>query len=211
LLDVDEEEMFHAGSELSARDIKLILTGAQMVVFEDESFVIREGHQNNSLFIVKSGSVAVVKGGAKVAEMGPGSIFGEMSVLAHLRPNVSIQAIKNVELYVVELSLIFELFRGKYVIVVVVSINLFSFFFFLLKKKRTAPVCRCDFGKELPANWRRESLVSMHQLTLPQLLPNQIRKRPRRRLLPSSKKTFSCFVLFLTQTTTTTKETTVSR
>lgn len=43
--------------------------------------VVREGEAGDSMFVVAAGTLEVLQGGARIGAMGPGTVFGEMSML----------------------------------------------------------------------------------------------------------------------------------
>ncbi|MDX6519720.1 MAG: family transcriptional regulator, cyclic receptor protein [Gaiellales bacterium] len=43
--------------------------------------LLREGASGGSLFVILSGSVAITRGGRRIAELGEGELLGEMAVL----------------------------------------------------------------------------------------------------------------------------------
>ena len=51
------------------------------IVVSPEQVVIEEGEWGTSLYVVVSGAVHVRVGGKKVAELGPGQVFGELAAL----------------------------------------------------------------------------------------------------------------------------------
>lgn len=73
-------------TELTERDWKLILSGANLVKFMKDEIVIEQGSLNCHLYRIKEGGVRVEKSYdgqvTTLAKLGPGSMFGEMSVLS---------------------------------------------------------------------------------------------------------------------------------
>jgi CRP/FNR family transcriptional regulator, cyclic AMP receptor protein len=43
--------------------------------------LIREGASPGSLFVLRSGRVAITRGGKRLAELGPGDVLGEMAMM----------------------------------------------------------------------------------------------------------------------------------
>lgn len=73
-------DMFESLEDDALSDLTLLLELATIPI---DKVVIKKGDVGNNLFIVLSGTVSVVaEDGAKIAEMGPGEIFGEMSLLS---------------------------------------------------------------------------------------------------------------------------------
>ncbi len=61
--------------------LALITRIAAPVVFEPGRVIVKAGATSTSLFVVVSGRVAVRRGEAVLAEIGPGGVFGEMALL----------------------------------------------------------------------------------------------------------------------------------
>ncbi len=101
---VEEEGTTWNQVELTPRDLKVIQTGAQYVVFKKNQVIIPENSVNYNLYQIKSGKVRVEKminGNPKVLSvMEPPQLFGEMSILNSSTTNVSIVGDSDViELY----------------------------------------------------------------------------------------------------------------
>ena len=71
--------------------------------------VLREGEAGDACYLVAAGRVRVTKAGVEVAELGPGSFFGEFAVLSDQRRHASVQTIEPVELLEIRRELIDEL------------------------------------------------------------------------------------------------------
>lgn len=85
--------------------------------FKEDEFIFREGESGNEVYIILSGKVGVYLDSfsdypIKISEMGPGELFGEMSVLEDQPRSASIVAAK--ETIVLEINKAnFELFISK--------------------------------------------------------------------------------------------------
>ncbi len=71
-----------------------------MVEFQENEIVIKEGEEGKALYIVKTGELMVFKKLAKgkavkLTVLGPGDIFGEISILTGGKTTASVKAIKN--------------------------------------------------------------------------------------------------------------------
>ena len=71
--------------------------------------VLREGEAGDACYLIAAGKVRVTKAGVQVAELGPGSFFGEFAVLSDQRRHASVQAIEPLELLEIRRELIDEL------------------------------------------------------------------------------------------------------
>jgi CRP/FNR family transcriptional regulator len=65
---------------------------ARPVTFPDGFEVVTEGDDGLGFFVVRSGEVEVVRGGMRLATLGPDSWFGEMALLDNLPRSASVRA-----------------------------------------------------------------------------------------------------------------------
>lgn len=113
-----DEDVSPTQVDLSPRDWTLIRTGHTVVSFAEGQVIIKEGTKNENLYQVYRGRVRVEKlidGKPKIlGYMEADQMFGEMSILGSQKTNVSIVAgSQPVELYVVALSLLYNLFKSS--------------------------------------------------------------------------------------------------
>lgn len=66
---------------LDRKELELLAKLAKEQRYEPGATIVRSGASGHGLYIIKEGNVAVVRDGQKVASMGPGQFFGEISVL----------------------------------------------------------------------------------------------------------------------------------
>lgn len=77
--------------------------GVQPELFEDGQVVVRQGDVGRAMFIVRSGTVKVVRElpdgeSEHLADLGPGDHFGEIAVLRDVRRTATVRAVGSVEL-----------------------------------------------------------------------------------------------------------------
>lgn len=70
-------------AELTMPELVRVSNACRSVELEAGAVVIQEGETSETLFLLVEGSVEVARNGAKLAELGPGSHFGEMALLSH--------------------------------------------------------------------------------------------------------------------------------
>jgi signal transduction histidine kinase len=79
-----------------------LVRGATQSTFEPGSCLLSEGEQGNSLFVVLSGEIEVVRdsgnGEAQLARMGPGSFVGEMALIDDSPRNATVRALERSEI-----------------------------------------------------------------------------------------------------------------
>ena len=68
-------------SELSRRELGRLVNVAKPVRFRDGAVVIEEGALGGRFFLIESGTAKDMTGGRTRVTLGPGSYFGELSVL----------------------------------------------------------------------------------------------------------------------------------
>jgi CRP-like cAMP-binding protein len=70
-----------AFAELSDDERRAIATWAHEVSVSEGAVVVNEGDYSYEFFAILSGTAEVLRGGEKVAELGPGDFFGEIGVV----------------------------------------------------------------------------------------------------------------------------------
>ena len=73
-------------------DLRKVATFATEDSVPAGTTLMREGDFSNEMVAIESGTADVIQGGRKVADLGPGDVFGEMGVLARELRNASIVA-----------------------------------------------------------------------------------------------------------------------
>ena len=66
---------------LDRKELEMLAKLAKEQRYEPGATIVKSGASGHGLYIIKEGSVSVVRDGQKVASMGPGQFFGEISVL----------------------------------------------------------------------------------------------------------------------------------
>jgi CRP-like cAMP-binding protein len=107
-------------NELTDREWQVLLTGATLKNYEPKEVILDIGMTNRHLYRIKSGKVAVEKDlngvRTEVDEMGPGQMFGEISMLLraqHGTTTAAIVAKERVELWVMEVEFVLKLCESE--------------------------------------------------------------------------------------------------
>lgn len=79
--DTDLLEQVPLFSDLSRAELGRIAAVAKLVTYRDGAIVVEEGSLGGRFFVIQSGSAKVQTGGRTRVTLGPGSYFGELSVL----------------------------------------------------------------------------------------------------------------------------------
>jgi CRP/FNR family transcriptional regulator, cyclic AMP receptor protein len=66
---------------LDRKELELLTRLVKEQQYEPGATIVKAGASGHGLYIIKQGNVSVVRDGKKVASMGPGQFFGEISVL----------------------------------------------------------------------------------------------------------------------------------
>ncbi|MBN1857811.1 cyclic nucleotide-binding domain-containing protein [Candidatus Bipolaricaulota bacterium] len=77
---------------VSGKGLRAILTAATERTYDADQKMVGEGDQGIGFYLILKGSVDVLKGGSKVAHLGTGAFFGEMSVLSGAPRNADVIA-----------------------------------------------------------------------------------------------------------------------
>jgi CRP-like cAMP-binding protein len=96
-------------SELPRGAFMELLSRLSVVRLPANEMVLREGEAGDACYLIAAGKVRVTKAGVQVAELGPGSFFGEFAVLSDQRRHASVQVVEPVELLEIRRDLIDEL------------------------------------------------------------------------------------------------------
>jgi CRP-like cAMP-binding protein len=74
--------------------------------------IVTEGGTGREMFLVVSGRLQILKDGAPIATLEPGSTFGEMAMLDEPRASATVRAISDVELLVIAREAFFGLLKN---------------------------------------------------------------------------------------------------
>ena len=88
-------------SECSAKEIRSISSVADSVTVPAGRVLVKEGTVGRELYLVVSGKAAVTRKGKTVATLGPGSHFGELSLLDRRPRNATVTSKTDMELFVI--------------------------------------------------------------------------------------------------------------
>jgi serine/threonine protein kinase/CRP-like cAMP-binding protein len=87
---------------LSVRERRMLAQHFTFVNHPKHSVILREGDHSDALYAIKTGRIEVFTGGAgvetRLAELGPGQVFGEIAAVKGLPRTASVRAIQDCEL-----------------------------------------------------------------------------------------------------------------
>jgi CRP/FNR family transcriptional regulator, cyclic AMP receptor protein len=79
-------------SSLSKRDLTTVAQQMEEIDIPEGKELVREGDFGHEFFLIVDGTAEVVRGGARIAERGPGEFFGEMALLDEERRTATVTA-----------------------------------------------------------------------------------------------------------------------
>lgn len=101
-------------SRLQERELLRIMQVAEVLAFETDQVVVREGDRGDELFLVLSGTVHISRGGAVLSEVGPGEAFGEMALIRSMPRSATVTAVMPSELIALRRGDFFEILRKEH-------------------------------------------------------------------------------------------------
>jgi PPM family protein phosphatase len=101
-------------SRLQERELLRIMQVADVISYEPEQVVVKEGDRGDELFIVLSGNVEVMRGDAVLTTVGAGEHFGEMALIRSMPRSATIKAIEHTELIALRRGDFFEILRKEH-------------------------------------------------------------------------------------------------
>lgn len=89
-------------AHLPEADLEAISKTIVMEYYPAGHVVFSEGDSGDKMYVIKSGSVEVIRDGAIIAELGQDRFFGEMALVSDLPRNATIQVKTDAELLVLK-------------------------------------------------------------------------------------------------------------
>jgi signal-transduction protein with cAMP-binding, CBS, and nucleotidyltransferase domain len=99
---------------LSDRELLRVLQVTDLAAFKNNDVVIKEGDRGEELYIVLSGKVKVVRGGAQLATLEPGEHVGEMALIRSQPRSANVVSDGESELMVLRRRDFFEILRKEH-------------------------------------------------------------------------------------------------
>lgn len=103
---------------LSDRELLRVLQVTDVMSYQDGAFVMKQGDNGEELFIVLSGQVDILRGGAVIATLDAGAHVGEMALVRNQPRSASVRAKGPAELMVIRRRDFFELLRTEHALAV---------------------------------------------------------------------------------------------
>ncbi len=99
---------------LNDREILRVLQVTDVVPFEDNDPIIKEGEKGDELFIVLQGKAKVTRGDAELATLSPGEHFGEMALIRSQPRSATVHSKGSSELMTIRRADFFEILRKEH-------------------------------------------------------------------------------------------------
>ena len=81
-------------SELDGKELELVAAAGKKVEFDQGQRILRRGERGLGFLLVLEGTTEVQKNGKRVAAIGPGGFFGEMTVIDDLPRSATVTALE---------------------------------------------------------------------------------------------------------------------
>ena len=125
--DVFKDKLIFFG--LSDEQIKGIAEVAEQQVYNGGELICREGERGDSMFIVLSGKVDVLKKNregreVKLATLSPGAIFGEMTLVNVEPRSATVSAVEEAVVVILKNSALSDIFMQDRELLIVILINI---------------------------------------------------------------------------------------
>ncbi len=106
------------------RELRSVAQATRPRQFTKDHVIFEQGHPGTELYLVISGSVAIVKNGRTIVTLGPGSNFGEMAMLDEPSRSASAIAAEECELMVIPRDAFFAMLKGNPMLAVKILWNM---------------------------------------------------------------------------------------
>jgi CRP/FNR family cyclic AMP-dependent transcriptional regulator len=96
---------------LTPNDWSLIIDRAKQLTFKKNEIVVQQGKQTKTVYLIAMGKVNVTVSGARLAQLGPGQVCGDMAFLENTLASATATAEEEVEAYSLEWQDLMDLFE----------------------------------------------------------------------------------------------------
>lgn len=101
-------------SRLAERELLRVMQVVEVIAFEPNQIVVREGDRGDELFIVLTGQARIARGDTVLLDIGPGDHFGEMALIRAMPRSATVTAIAHSELIALRRADFFEILRKEH-------------------------------------------------------------------------------------------------
>ncbi|MFN8159735.1 MAG: cyclic nucleotide-binding domain-containing protein [Solirubrobacterales bacterium] len=97
-MDATQLKKIRIFEDVPDEDLTVVTTFAALDEVPEGTVVVKEGDFANQFMAIEEGTARVLKGGEEVARLGPGDIFGEVSLLEKDRRAATVEATSRLRL-----------------------------------------------------------------------------------------------------------------
>ncbi len=101
-MDATQLKRIRIFEDVPDEDLKVVTTFATSDEVPEGTVIVKEGDFANEFMAIEEGTAKVTRGGEEVAQLGPGDIFGEVSLIEKERRAASVESTSRVRLIKIE-------------------------------------------------------------------------------------------------------------
>jgi CRP/FNR family transcriptional regulator, cyclic AMP receptor protein len=101
-LDANRLKTLPLFEQVSDEDVNAIAPFVSEVSVSEGKHLVSEGDYSYELMVIEEGTAEVLRGGEKLADLGPGDYFGEMGLVADERRNATVVATSPMRLFTLD-------------------------------------------------------------------------------------------------------------
>ncbi len=101
-MDATQLKRIRIFEDVPDEDLKVVTTFATSDEVPEGTVIVKEGDFANEFMAIEEGTAKVTRGGEEVAQLGPGDIFGEISLLEKEKRAATVEATSRVRLIKIE-------------------------------------------------------------------------------------------------------------
>jgi CRP-like cAMP-binding protein len=101
-MDATQLKRIRIFEDVPDEDLKVVTTFATSDEVPEGTVIVKEGDYANEFMAIEEGTAKVTRGGQEVAQLGPGDIFGEVSLIEKDKRAASVEATSRVRLIKIE-------------------------------------------------------------------------------------------------------------
>jgi CRP/FNR family transcriptional regulator, cyclic AMP receptor protein len=102
LLDVSQLKRIPLFAEVGDDALKQVATFATLEEWPEGREIVKEGGFGNHFYAIEEGTAKVERGGEKLADLGPGDLFGETALLEKQERGATVTATSEIKLIKIE-------------------------------------------------------------------------------------------------------------
>lgn len=101
-MDSSQLKRFDLFKDVDESKLSKIAPFTQLVEFSEGKTIIQEGGYSNDFYAIDEGTAVVERAGEKIAELGPGDVFGEQGLLEKQERSASVVATSSMRVLKIE-------------------------------------------------------------------------------------------------------------